>query len=261
MLFSSIVLWYYCVMLKQQTRLHAGSKAPTSPQTQNNPFRVTRIAAPLRQSVMASLRAAIAVGRLKPGERLTERDVCEMTGVSRTLVREAFRQMESEGLITVLPHRGPVVTRVSPQQAEGIYQVRRVLEGLASELFAAHASGADLAALKEALKTIKAALQSAEPTVRVNAKNDFYDCLLRGAGNEALAQSLSMLNARIMLLRSTSLQVKGRAKESVKELSVLVDALSARDARAAREAAMRHVQNAADAALAILRKESADVSG
>lgn len=218
------------------------------------PFRVERVAAPLRQSVIASLRAAIAVGRFKPGERITERDVCELTGVSRTLVREAFRQLESEGLITVVPHRGPVVTRVTPEQAEGIYQVRRELEGLASELFARRASAADQAALREALRNIKAALQTDDPTARVNAKNEFYECLLRGAGNEALAQSLSLLNSRIMVLRSTSLQVQGRAKESVRELSVLVDALCARDARAAREAAMRHVQNAADAALAILRK-------
>ena len=96
-------------------------------------FKVARVAAPLRQSVIASLRSAIAAGRFKAGDRLTERDVCEMTGVSRTLVREAFRQLESEGLITVVPNRGPVVSRVTPEQAEGIYQVRRVLEGLASE--------------------------------------------------------------------------------------------------------------------------------
>lgn len=224
-------------------------------------FRIPRVAASLRHSVIATLRTAIAVGRFKPGDRLTERDVCEMIGVSRTLVREAFRQMESEGVITVFPHRGPIVSRVTPEQAEGIYQVRRELEGLASELFAGRASAEDQRALRQALKNIRAALQSADPIVRLNAKNEFYDCLLRGAGNEALAQSLSLLNSRIMVLRSTSLQAKGRSKESVRELGVLVDALVARDGRAARAAAMRHVENAAKAALAILRKEAATGNG
>ena len=219
-------------------------------------YRVARVAAPLRQRVIASLRAAICAGRFKAGDRLTERDVCEMTGVSRTLVREAFRQMESEGLITVVPNRGPVVSRVTPEQAEGIYQVRGELEGLASELFAARATDQDLRALREALKNIRSALASNDPVVRVNAKNEFYDALMRGAKNEALAQSLSMLNARIMVLRSTSLQMKGRAKESVKELGVLVEALAARDGAAARQAATRHVENAAAAAREILRSEA-----
>jgi DNA-binding GntR family transcriptional regulator len=228
---------------------------------QDDAYRVTRIAAPLRQSVIASLRNAIAAGRFKAGDRLTERDVCEMTGVSRTLVREAFRQMESEGLITVVPNRGPVVSRVTPEQAEGIYQVRRVLEGLASELFAAHATEEDLLALKQALKKIKAAIESPDPVVRVNAKNEFYDCLLRGTRNEALAQTLNILNSRIMVLRSTSLQAEGRGKQSVKELAVLVDALAERDAKAARAAAFLHVQNAAAAALAILKSQEAQANG
>ena len=232
----------------------AGGKVTPRPAA-DDAFRVARVAAPLRQSVIASLRGAIAAGRYKAGDRLTERDVCEMTGVSRTLVREAFRQLESEGLITVVPHRGPVVSRVTPEQAEGIYQVRCVLESLAAELFAVNAGDDDRRALRQALKNIKAAFDSADPIARLTAKNDFYDCLLRGAGNESLAQSLNLLNSRIMVLRSTSLQARGRGKESVKELTTLVEALEARDARAARAAAKVHVDNAAAVALAILRSQ------
>ena len=238
----------------------AGGTAPPRPAA-DDAFRVARVAAPLRQSVIASLRGAIAAGRYKAGERLTERDVCEMTGVSRTLVREAFRQLESEGLITVVPHRGPVVSRVTPEQAEGIYQVRCVLESLAAELFAVHASDDDRRALRQALKNIKSAFESADPIARLTAKNDFYECLLRGAGNESLAQSLNLLNSRIMVLRSTSLQAKGRGKESVRELTTLVEALEARDPKAARAAARVHVDNAAAIALAILRSQHSHGNG
>ena len=237
-----------------------GGSTPPRPAA-DDAFRVARVAAPLRQSVIASLRGAIAAGRYKAGERLTERDVCEMTGVSRTLVREAFRQLESEGLITVVPHRGPVVSRVTPEQAEGIYQVRMVLESLAAELFAAHAGDDDRRALRQALKNIKAAFESADPIARLTAKNDFYECLLRGAGNESLAQTLNLLNSRIMVLRSTSLQAKGRGKESVKELTTLVEALEARDPKAARAAARVHVDNAAAVAMAILRSQQIHGNG
>lgn len=220
-------------------------------------FRVSRLAAPLRHSVVESIRNAIALGRFKIGERLPERELCEMTGVSRTLVREALRQLESEGLITVQPHRGPVVAGVTPEQAEGIYQVRAELEGLACELFVAKATAASRKALKDAFKQLKSDMGSGDPSVRVNAKNRFYQCLIEGAGNEALGQTLHLLNARITVLRATSLQVPGRAKASLRELNDLVEALIAGDAAAARTAAVHHVRMAAEAAIAILRREQA----
>ena len=99
-------------------------------------FKVRRVAAVLRHSVTESIRNAILAGRFKPGDRMPERELCEMTGVSRTLVREALRQLETERLIKVIPHRGPVVATITPEQANDIYRVREELEGLASQLFA-----------------------------------------------------------------------------------------------------------------------------
>lgn len=219
-------------------------------------FRVRRIAAPLRQSVTESIRYAIALGRFKAGDRLPERALCEMTGVSRTLVREALRQLESEGLIKVLPHRGPVVAELTVEQAEGIYQVRIELEGLACKLFAERASEAQRAALVRAFERLKASFDDPDPLSRLNAKNHFYDCLVVGSGNEALGISLRMLNARIMLLRATSLRAPGRSAQSIAELAELMDALLARDSRRARKAAVQHVRNAAAVAIKLLsRKE------
>jgi DNA-binding GntR family transcriptional regulator len=218
-------------------------------------FRVVRIAAPLRHSVVESIRNAIAAGRFKAGERLPERELCEMIGVSRTLVREALRQLESEGLIKVIAHRGPIVARVTPEQAEGVYQVRRELEGLASQLFAERASAAQRKALIEAFKQLRSAFQSDDTVVRLEAKNRFYECLVEGSGNEALGQMLRMLNSRVMVLRATSLKARGRAKESLRELGELMDALAARDGKEAREAAVRHVNKAAAVAIEWLRGE------
>lgn len=215
-------------------------------------FRVVRSAAPLRHSVTENIRNAIAVGHFQPGERLPERELCEMIGVSRTLVREALRQLESEGLIHIIPHRGPVVATLTVTQAKGIYAVRTELEGLASELFAEHASDAQRSALKNAFEELKIALTESGPIDRLKAKNHFYDCLIEGSGNEALGDTLRMLNSRVTLLRATSLKTAGRTQKSIEELEKLMEALSSRDASAARKAAALHVKNAAAAALAQL---------
>ncbi|HEX6111057.1 MAG TPA: GntR family transcriptional regulator [Geminicoccaceae bacterium] len=218
-------------------------------------FRVERIAAPLRQRVTDSIRNAIAAGYFKSGERLPERTLCEMTGVSRTLVREALRQLESEGVIEVLPHRGPIVAVMTPEKAEGVYQVRAELEGLASELFAKRASDRDREKLVEAFDALRRSATSSDPLARLNAKNRFYDCLIEGSGNEALGITLRMLNSRVMLLRATSLRAPGRMSKSLLELQELLHALLAGDGRAARQAARRHVRKAAAVALELLQAE------
>jgi DNA-binding GntR family transcriptional regulator len=218
-------------------------------------FRVAKVAAPLRQSVTESIRTAIAVGRLKAGERLPERELCELTGVSRTLVREALRQLESEGLVKVEPNRGPFVARLTREQAEGIYQVRIELEGLACQLFAERASEAQRIALQEAFEQLKQAVRRTDAQAPLRAKNRFYECLCEGSGNEALGNCLRLLNARVTLLRATSMRAPGRIEKSVAELSELMEALLARDGAKARMVGQQHVRRAAEAAIALLAGE------
>jgi DNA-binding GntR family transcriptional regulator len=77
-------------------------------------MRVVRNTVTLRQQVLEVLRSAILNFQFKPGDRLIERELCEMTGVSRTSVREALRHLESEGLVQNLPNKGPMVATSWP---------------------------------------------------------------------------------------------------------------------------------------------------
>src|SRR5215469_13320378 len=88
--------------------------------------------AALRDQVVGNLRNAIINGQLAPGARLIERQMCELLGVSRTLVREALRQLEAEGWIRILPNRGPVVISMTPEEVRELYEVRSALEGIAA---------------------------------------------------------------------------------------------------------------------------------
>jgi len=212
-------------------------------------MRISSVAAPVRQQVAASFRTAILNGRFKPGVRLIEKELCELTGASRTSVREALRQLETEGLVEVLPNKGPIVASISPEQARALYQVRGALESLAGSLFARNASDEQMARLERSVNGIAGAYDGGDIEAMLKAKDGFYAVLLEGAGNEIVPSFLGMLQARISLLRRVSLGQPKRLAASIKEIRGIVAALKRRDAEAAAEACRKHVDNAAEAAL------------
>ena len=110
----------------------------------------------LRTQVVDRLRTAICDQRLPQGSRLIERQLCELLGVSRTLVREALRQLEAEGFVVGNPRTGPSVARLDRETVRGIYEVRAALEALAGKLFVERATEADRLRLREAFEVYQA---------------------------------------------------------------------------------------------------------
>ena len=139
--------------------------------------------APLRREIDTGLRTAIVAGRFKPGDRLIEREMCELLGVSRASLREALRQLEAEELVKIVPHRGPVVSEVTVEEAEQLYDVRAMLEGLAARRFAETASDEDIAVLRKALKAFADAVRGKSDVPLLTAKAKIYDVLLERCGN------------------------------------------------------------------------------
>jgi DNA-binding GntR family transcriptional regulator len=217
-------------------------------------LKIAAVSAPVRLQVVQALRKAILQGRYAPGDRLVEKDLCELMGVSRTSIREAFRQLESEGIIENIPNRGPVVATLSRAQAKEVYEVRQALEALAAKLFALNATEKQIEALGRATETLAAAYRSGDVGEILAAKDAFYGVLYAGCGNAVAPQMLTILNARINLLRRVSLSAPGRLEKSLREMRRLMAAIRKRDGDAARLAASEHVQNAAEAALAQIDK-------
>lgn len=211
----------------------------------------------LRELVAARMREEIVSGRFAPGSRLIERELCELMGVSRTSIREALRELEAEGLVTVVPNKGPIVSIVSIETAEGVYQVRVVLEGLAARLFARRASDEQIAALELAVDALEQVYLNYSPGPFLAAKTHFYDILLEGAGNETATGMLRTIHTRVSQLRATSLANPERAKSSIKEIRTFLKALKRRDEDAAWQACVTHIEKAAEAALAMLRRQPA----
>lgn len=215
------------------------------------PAPIGRVAAPLRDQVLDVVRQGILDFRLRPGQRLIERELMEQLGVSRATVREVIARLASEGLVTNIPQRGAIVTVLSEEEAADIYEMRVALEGLAAHRFIERATPQKVAELRAALEGyVAAAPAQGDNLDRLRAKDAFYKVLFEGAASEPLTQMLTMLQSRVRLLRWTSLSVPGRAEETVAEMRAIVDAIEAKDPEAAAEACARHVRKAAATALA-----------
>jgi DNA-binding GntR family transcriptional regulator len=195
---------------------------------------IHKFAAPLRQQVLDELRQSIIAGRLAPGARLVERELIAMMGVSRTVIREALRQLESEGLIAIIPNKGPVVRELTLAEAKDLYSIRAVLEGLAARLFVENADDAQVDKLEQALTATAEAYKSNDPALILETKNRFYEVLFEGAGSETLSSMIGTLHVRIWRWRALGLSHPQRSaerwKESIQGLRGMLGAIKKRDA-------------------------------
>jgi len=221
---------------------------------------IARLAAPLRQKVEEVLRQAIIEGRLAPGQRLTERQLIEMTGVSRTLIREALRQLESQGLIALIPNKGPVVRELTVAEGRDLYAIRGVLEGLAAKYFVENADEAMAAELSTAIDAVVAAYERGDFPNALKTKNHFYDVLFRGSGSETLSSMLQTLHARIWRWRALGVthpqRSPGRAKEAIRGLRAIQEAIRGRDPAAAEEATREEAMHGATEVLRLLSQDA-----
>lgn len=222
--------------------------APLPPAWQAKP--VGGVAAPLREQVVALLREAILDLRLLPGQRLVERELVDRLGVSRTTVRESLRELAAEGLVTVVPQRGAVVTSPSREDARDLYDVRASLESLIVERFCERATRSQVLRLGAAVEGFAEAVAGRQEIHSVLATKDrIYEVLVEGAGSAALKQITDGIQARVRMLRATSMSADGRADTSVQELRAVAAAIEAKDTPAAAALYRDHIHAASVTAL------------
>lgn len=214
-------------------------------------------AAPVREQVISTIRQAILEFRLQPGQRLVERELVEHLGVSRTTVREALRELASEGLVAVIPQRGAVVATPTADEAADLYAAREVLESLLVRRFCERATVESIADLKASITYYREiSRNTTEIRDVLKAKDRFYAVLIDGARSPALQQILGSIQARVQVLRATSLSTPGRALVSADELDAIADAITLRDADLAASLTAAHVRTASRTATAHMAAES-----
>jgi DNA-binding GntR family transcriptional regulator len=202
--------------------------------------------------VVPALREAIVGNLLAPGARLTETALAASLGVSRTPVREAFAQLEREGLVTVIARVGVFVREVSERDVEETYTVRAALESLAVELATQRRTPLGIARLDEVLAAMSKAASAADEVGYTAGLDRFYAVIMSLADNATLHATHHSLLGPVRRLRRIAMTKPGRMKASYKQSVRIRDAIAKGDPNG--PMLMREqLANASKAAMAVLR--------
>jgi DNA-binding GntR family transcriptional regulator len=192
--------------------------------------------------VYDSLRDAISDGRIAAGERVREEEVARNLGVSRTPVREALQRLQQRGVLVLGAGRGLVVPRLSQQQVIELYAMREILEGSAARFAALHASAAEIAILYDLQEQLRVAEGDAMLHIRLNRR--FHQAIYEAAHNRYLMQTLDSLHDSFVLLRSATLRLPHRPRNSDEERRRIIAAIEKRDPDLAEKEAREHILQA-----------------
>lgn len=183
----------------------------------------------LREKILESIREAILRGQLKPGEKVAEPELAERFGISRTPIREAFRQLESEGYLTVIPRKGAVVAQLSERDIEEFYAIKSVLEGFAARMAALKMSEKEIEKLEAINEKLEQLARQGDVKTFFRVHNEFHELFIRAAGNDKLAELIDQLVMKFNRSRMASLSLPGRMEISVNEHRKIIDAFKSRD--------------------------------
>ncbi|MGM0500371.1 MAG: GntR family transcriptional regulator [Bacillota bacterium] len=212
---------------------------------------------PLRKQVYKVLREAILKGELMIGEKITEMEIADELSVSRTPVREAFRMLEQEELINIIPQQGVFVAGVETEkEIDDIFQLRAELEGLAAYLAAEKISEEQKASLKEYTKELEECIKNNDQRGCIRVDIAFHRIIKEASNNKWLEKFLDTLFEQATRFRSSSFSRKGRMHEFLSEHMELADAINSGDSDRARKCAEDHIKAAWDSIITVFEKEN-----
>jgi len=194
----------------------------------------------LREQIVSSLRESIIRGDLSPGQKITEPELAEKLGISRTPIREAFRQLESEGYLTVIPRRGAVVSSVSKKEIQDFFELKSLLEGYASRKAAPKIVERDIARLIRINDQLEVLAREKDVPAFFKKNNEFHSMLISFCGNDKLLEIWSNQVRRFIKFRIQALSAPGRLMDSVNQHRDIIDALSRKDGPLAESMVYRH---------------------
>ena len=194
--------------------------------------------------VFQKLREDILKGRYKQRDELREATIGKELGVSRTPVREALRQLELEGLVTIVPNKGAYVTGISQKDIWDIYQMRKYLEGMCARWAVDHITEEQLDELEETIllsefQVKKASGFNLEQMTGLDGR--FHTILYEASGSRMLSHVLTDFHKYVQAARKSSIDAKDRAEKSIEEHKAILRAIRDRDAELAEQLAKEHI--------------------
>ena len=197
----------------------------------------------LGSRVYRTIRADILEGRYHSGDELKEKNIGDELGVSRTPVREALRQLELEGLVSIVPNKGAFVIGVSLQDIQDIYEIRALLEGLCAKWAAINISDEQITEMDENLVLSEFHESKGNYEQLVSLDNRFHEIMYEASGSKELKRVLKDYHEYVLRVRKNSLGAAGRAKNSTAEHRKIAEAIKAHDALRAEACARTHIKS------------------
>ncbi len=155
----------------------------------------------LREKVAELLREAIIQQKIKPGERVTELEIASRYGLSRTPIREAFRQLESEGFLKIIPRKGAIVAELDAKDIKDFYEIKAVLEGYAARVAAERISDAEISQLERLNQKMKDYAAKIDVAGLTKVHNEFHNLILDICGNQKIILVVTNLVQQFLRFR------------------------------------------------------------
>lgn len=192
------------------------------------------------EDIVTQLTEAVHEHRLHPGAKLREDEIGDLFGVSRTLVRQALRAMEFEGLLSIEKNRGAFVSQPTLKEAHEVFQARALIEPSTARAAAERANAADIALLEKHIDAEHAALDRDEAGLALKLSGDFHLQIARIADQQTIEQFLRQLVSRSSLVIALYWRRRNALCESNAH-HALVDALRQQDGASAEELMKGHL--------------------
>jgi len=178
--------------------------------------------------VSKGIEQAILSGQFKPRERLIEMDLIARFGISRTVIREAFKRLEAKGLVRVTPYRGAVVADLTVEEIEEIYFVRIHLERIAARLVLEHITQTEIKRLKKLSKDVEKHLRKKSHQM-IEKDSEFHRAIFRSCHNRYLYGMVDFLRTKAHIVRFNAWSLPRRIGQSISEHREMIKAIEGRN--------------------------------
>ncbi|MEK6424251.1 MAG: GntR family transcriptional regulator [Burkholderia gladioli] len=215
----------------------------------------------LHDTVVEHLRTFIVEGTLEPGQKLNEREICEMLGISRTPLREALKVLESEGLVDIAPNRGASVSKMSDAEIRETFELMSGLEAFSGELACERITPEEIDAIKALHYAMLACRARLDLAGYYSRNREIHDLINVAARNAALRQTYLAINRKLQALRFRSNFQSAKWDRAIHDHSDMIEALEARDGARLARILRRHLLDKRDAVLQLDAAAQASAAG
>ncbi|MFE7530830.1 GntR family transcriptional regulator [Kitasatospora sp. NPDC057542] len=194
----------------------------------------------LAGQLVGALRERVLTGEIPSGTRINEVEVARELGISRGPLREAIRQLVSEGLLVHVPNKGAVVFEAGPEEVEALFELRSALETAAARLAAGRRDRKDVTALRRACEQSRKLMTGGRRFAH-RSSLDFHRALLDAARSPRIAEQVERVHQQITVLRSRHNVPASHTDASIADHEHLAEAIAEGRADRAAEVMARHL--------------------